>query len=65
MRQDKNLARMLDQMPSDVRKAELLRALKKEIAAELSLPSFQEWKQSNLQGDLFSRTADFQATAGV
>lgn len=65
MRQDKNLARMLDQMPSDVRKAELLRALKKEIAAELSLPSFQEWKQSNLQGDLFSRTADFQPTAGV
>lgn len=53
LRKDQNLAGMLDRMPSDLRRAELMRALNKEIAAELQLPPLQEWKESHSQGDLF------------
>lgn len=53
LRKDQNLTGMLDRMPADLRRAEFMRALKKEIAAELSLPSIQEWKESSLQADLF------------
>ena len=53
LRKRRGMADMLDKMPADVRRAELMRYLKKEVAKELSLPSLEEWKRDNPQGALF------------
>ena len=44
-------------MSSDLRRHELLRALKQEVVKELNLLSFEEWKEQNPQTSLFSYTA--------
>ena len=53
LRKNENAAAMLDRMSSEIRRAELMRVLKKEIVSELALPSFEEWKGTHRQGDLF------------
>ena len=53
LRKDKSVAVMLDRMKPDIREAELLRILRKEIGKELALPSFEVWCEANPQGDLF------------
>lgn len=51
--ENKTLAAMLDRMAPELRHAELMRVLRREVLKELSLPSLEEWKSTNPQGDLF------------
>jgi len=53
LREDKTMAGRLDRMTPEVRRTLLMRTLRKEVLNELTLPSFEEWKAANLQGDLF------------
>ncbi len=57
LRKNQRYATRLDGMSSDLRRQELLRALKQEIVKELNLPSFEEWKEQNPQPFLFSGNA--------
>lgn len=45
LRKNQRYATMLDGMFSDLRRQELMRALKQEIVKELNLPSFEEWTE--------------------
>lgn len=63
LRKDSSSAEALDRMSPALRKAELKRVLRKEVAQELSLPSLEEWVAENPQGDLFGKAGDFQAAA--
>ena len=54
LRKDPDTAIALDRMKPDVRRAELLRVLRKEVRAELRLPTLSEWGIANPQGALFS-----------
>ena len=53
LRKDKRVAEALDRMAPTVRKAELMRQLRKEVMLELPLPSLEDWTLNNPQGDLF------------
>ena len=53
LRKDADTARTLDRMKPEVRRAELLRVLRREVTRELSLPSCEEWIEANPQGALF------------
>ena len=53
LRTDKAIATMLDRMRPEVREAEVLRTLRKEVGKELALQSFEDWRAANPQGDLF------------
>ncbi len=53
LRSNKAVASMLDRMRPEVRAAEVLRTLRKEIGKELAFPSFEDWRAANPQGDLF------------
>lgn len=53
LRKNATAAATLDRLSPEVRREELVRVLKKEIAAESMLPSFEEWKVANPQGQLF------------
>lgn len=53
LRKDANVAGMLDRMPGESRRAELMRALKREVAKEMALPTLKEWRTANPQGALF------------
>ncbi len=61
LRKDSNCAEALDRMSPELRKAELKRVLRKEVAQELSLPSLEEWVAENPQGDLFGAAGDFES----
>jgi hypothetical protein len=52
------MAAMLDRMAPEVRRTELMRALRREVLKELSLSSFEEWRSMNQQGKLFSQGSD-------
>ena len=54
LRKSQRYATMLDGMSSDLRRQELMRALRRELVKELSLPSFEEWTERNPQTLLFS-----------
>lgn len=53
LRKDRSIAAMLDRMTVEVRRAELMRQLRREVSRELSLPSMEEWQRDHPQGDLF------------
>ena len=53
LRKDPALATALDRLTVDARRVQLLRALRKEVVKELALPSIEEWKLAQIQGDLF------------
>jgi len=53
LRETTTLATMLDRMPNGSREEHLMKVLRKEILKELTLPSLEEWKAANPQGDLF------------
>jgi hypothetical protein len=53
LRKEKRMSEMLDFMKPDARRAELMKFLRKEVLKELSLPSLDEWRSTNVQGDLF------------
>ena len=53
LRADKRMAAMLDRMAPEVRRTELMRALRREVLKELSLSSLEEWRSTKPQGDLF------------
>ena len=53
LRKDKAVARMLDRQMPDVRRATLMRALREEVLREMTLPTLEEWRSTNPQGDLF------------
>ena len=53
LREDKRMAAMFARMAPEVRRTELMRALRSEVLKELSLPSLEEWRSTNPQGDLF------------
>ena len=46
------IARFLNELPAEKRREELLKVLRKEIAGELSLLSFEEWANQRKQGSL-------------
>ena len=54
LRKNQRYATILDGMPSDIRRQEMMRALKQEIVKELNPPSFDEWTEQNPQTLLFS-----------
>ena len=53
LRRTENMAAALDRMTPSLRKAELMRELRKELVKEINLPSSEEWITDNQQGDLF------------
>lgn len=53
LRKDKDTARRLDNMSVDDRQSQVMGLLKKEIAREICLPSFEEWLTANPQRGLF------------
>ena len=53
LRKNPNYAPMLDRLSPNLRRVELMRALKQEIVKELTLPSLEEWAEANPQGALF------------
>lgn len=53
LRKETGIAEILERMAPDVRKAELMRLLRKEVVRELSLPPLEEWVAANPQGALF------------
>ena len=53
LRSDRQLAQALDCMTADVRRTQLLRKLKRIVASELELPSFEEWSIAHPQAGLF------------
>ena len=53
LRKNSVTAASLDRMTPTVRRAELTRLLRREIAKELNLPKIDEWRTANPQGDLF------------
>lgn len=53
LRENVQIATALDRMTPAVRRGELVRSLRKEVLAELNLPSLEEWRGANLQRDLF------------
>ena len=50
---DPERKRSLDYMPSDIRREQLMQFLRKEVASELELCSFEEWCEANPQTELF------------
>jgi hypothetical protein len=50
---DPERKRSLDYMPSDIRREQLMQFLRKEVALELDLCSFEEWCEANPQTELF------------
>jgi hypothetical protein len=50
---DKRIGAGLDKMPAKSRRDSLMMQLKKEVAAEINLCSYDEWKEANSQGELF------------
>lgn len=53
LRKDSATATSFDRMTPEVRNAQLLRLLKKEIRGELFLPKLEDWIKANPQGALF------------
>lgn len=53
LRQNTTTAAMLDRMSLESRRVYFLRFLRSEVLVELTLPSVDEWKAANPQGDLF------------
>ena len=53
LRKDRLFATSLDRMSAEGRRAELVRCLQKEVVKEMALPSLEEWRSANPQGDLF------------
>ncbi len=54
LRNDKTISVLLDRMPPQTRRAELMRILRKEVAVDLCLPSLEEWRSANPQVELLS-----------
>jgi hypothetical protein len=50
---DRRIGAVLDRLPAEQCRRDLLRLLQKEIADELQLPTFDEWLRDNGQGVLF------------
>ena len=53
LRETESMGRALSGMTPTVRKAELMRLLRKEVLKEIHLPPIDEWIVNNPQGDLF------------
>jgi hypothetical protein len=53
LRKNPDHAAMLDRLSPNTRRVELMRALKREIVKELTLPSLEEWTEANPQSALF------------
>lgn len=53
LREDRDVGTSLARMSIDARREQLMRTLRKEVVKELQLPSLDEWRRLNLQGDLF------------
>jgi hypothetical protein len=58
LRKEKRMAEMLDFMKTDIRQAELMKALRREVLKEMSLPSLDDWKTANPQRGLFHHAMD-------
>ncbi len=54
LRKDPGAASALDRMKPEVRRAEVLRVLRREVRIELKLPALSEWTTANPQAALFS-----------
>jgi len=54
LRKDPTTAKTLNFMKPEARRAELMKYLRRELMGELDLPSFEEWKKSNIQPGLFT-----------
>ena len=52
---DQRLGQMFDRLTSEHRREQLMRILRKEVASELSLLTFEEWAETNVQGVLFQQ----------
>ena len=53
LRRNSVFAASLDRMPTDRRREVLIQCLQKEVLKEMTLPSLEEWRSANPQGDLF------------
>lgn len=53
LRKDPKFSAVLDRLPNEHRRLQLLQVLRKEIVKELHLPTMEEWGGANVQRDLF------------